>query len=170
MESNQSLRDRLTQINAQIALLEGERKIIQKKLRSIIYPVLGLPFEVTSKIFVDCLPEDLEGSEPILNFPRGKPPTPLLLSQICRAWRYVALQTPKIWAMFNISSTTGCGIRHQWRRRDSNIGWTERGRHLCPLRCTTDPPLLLHRRYCSHCSDTPANGRTSAFVFITGIS
>ncbi|KAJ7822502.1 hypothetical protein B0H14DRAFT_2598533 [Mycena olivaceomarginata] len=103
MESNQSLRDRLTQINAQIALLEGEQKIIQKKLRSIIYPVLGLPFEVTSKIFVHCLPEDLEGSEPILGFPRGKPPTPLLLSQICRAWRYVALQTPKIWAMFNIS-------------------------------------------------------------------
>ncbi|KAJ7367632.1 hypothetical protein DFH08DRAFT_725637 [Mycena albidolilacea] len=103
MESNQSLRDRLTQINAQIALLEGEQKIIQKKLRSIIYPVLGLPFEVTSKIFVHCLPGDLEGSEPILNFPRGKPPTPLLLSQICRAWRYVALQTPKIWAMFNIS-------------------------------------------------------------------
>ncbi|KAJ7911069.1 hypothetical protein B0H13DRAFT_585909, partial [Mycena leptocephala] len=101
METNQSLRDRLAEIDEQIALLEAEKKIVQRKLGSITYPVLSLPFEVTSKIFVHCLP-DFQDSDRI--FSRYPVPTPLLLSQICRTWRFVAFTTPKIWAVFNIHS------------------------------------------------------------------
>ncbi|KAF8173766.1 hypothetical protein K438DRAFT_128834 [Mycena galopus ATCC 62051] len=102
MESNQSLRDRLAEINAQIALLEAERKVVQKKLQSATYPVLSLPFEVTSEIFLRCLP-NLQDSEPIFNFSRYKLPTPLLLSQICRDWREIAFKTHRIWVIFRIS-------------------------------------------------------------------
>ncbi|KAJ6544178.1 hypothetical protein B0H19DRAFT_1169842 [Mycena capillaripes] len=102
METDQSFRDRLAAIDAQIALLQAERKIIQKRLGSLTYPVLSLPFDVTAEIFVHCLP-DVQHSEPILHFSRHTPPTALLLSQICRAWRYVAFKTPKIWATFRIS-------------------------------------------------------------------
>ncbi|KAJ6544181.1 hypothetical protein B0H19DRAFT_1169848 [Mycena capillaripes] len=100
METIQSLRARLEDIDAQIAPLEAERKIIQKRLRSLTYPVLSLPFDVTSEIFVHCLP-DMQNSEPMFNF--HQLPTPLLLSQICRAWRHVAFKTPTIWTIFRIS-------------------------------------------------------------------
>ncbi|KAJ7342618.1 hypothetical protein DFH08DRAFT_747973 [Mycena albidolilacea] len=102
MELNQSLRDRLAQIDIQISLLEGERKIVQKKLQSLKYPVLSLPFDVTSEIFGHCLP-DLRDPESMLNFSCERLPTPLLLSQVCRAWRSVAFETPKIWATFHVS-------------------------------------------------------------------
>ncbi|KAF8173843.1 hypothetical protein K438DRAFT_2023370 [Mycena galopus ATCC 62051] len=102
MDTNQSLRDRLAEINAQIALLEAERKTVQKKLQSITYPVLRLPFELTSEIFAHCLP-DCDQAEPIFQFKRQELPTPLLLTQICRAWKNVALNTPKMWAIFRIN-------------------------------------------------------------------
>ncbi|KAF7330942.1 F-box domain-containing protein [Mycena venus] len=103
VQSNQSLRDRLGELDAQIALLQAERKIIQRKLSSIIYPVLSLPFDVTSEIFIQCIPE-LSDSDPIFKIHTHRNlPTPFLLSQICRAWRHVALKTPQLWAVFSIS-------------------------------------------------------------------
>ncbi|KAJ7883801.1 hypothetical protein B0H13DRAFT_1721188 [Mycena leptocephala] len=102
MISNQSLRDRLAEIDAQIALLEAERKIIQEQLGVVTYPVLSLPFDITSEIFVQCLPP-VSNSEPIFHFPQ-KLPAALLLSQICRTWRDIAFKTPRIWAQFSISS------------------------------------------------------------------
>ncbi|KAJ7661589.1 hypothetical protein DFH06DRAFT_376752 [Mycena polygramma] len=102
METNQSLRDRLAEIDAQLAVLQAERRNIQKRLNSLRYPVLTLPFEVTSEIFTHCLPRDVKNSEPIFNFSRDRLPAALLLSQICRSWRHVALTTPKIWAIFRL--------------------------------------------------------------------
>ncbi|KAJ7191523.1 hypothetical protein B0H12DRAFT_752399 [Mycena haematopus] len=95
MQSNQSLRDRLAELNAQIALLKAERKIVQKKLQTVTYPILKLPFEVTSEVFAHCLP-DLRHADPLFKFSfknLQRLPTALLLSQICRAWRDVALNT-----------------------------------------------------------------------------
>ncbi|KAJ6466816.1 hypothetical protein C8R45DRAFT_1020227 [Mycena sanguinolenta] len=103
MESNQFLRNHLTEIDAQIALLRAERNIVQKKLRSIKYPVLKLPFEVTSEIFVQCLP-DPEEADPIFNFSPEKLPVPVLLTQVCRTWRTIAFKTPRIWAVFRIDA------------------------------------------------------------------
>ncbi|KAF7354682.1 F-box domain-containing protein [Mycena sanguinolenta] len=105
MDTNQSLRDRLAEIDAQIALLQTEREIIQKHLQSVTYPVLSLPFDVTSEIFTLCLP-DLEHAESIFNSKslcrRYLLPTVLLLSQICRVWRAIASKTSKLWAIFRL--------------------------------------------------------------------
>jgi hypothetical protein len=72
MESNQTLRD-LAEIEKQIVLLrlEAEPKPIHKKLGSITYPVLNVPFEVTSQIFVRCLLE-VQDLDSIFKFPRRK--------------------------------------------------------------------------------------------------
>jgi hypothetical protein len=54
-------------------------------------PVLELPYELTSKIFVHCLPVHR----------RVRPQrqrAPLLLAQICSHWRAVALTTPELWS------------------------------------------------------------------------
>ncbi|KAJ7033925.1 hypothetical protein C8F04DRAFT_1395774 [Mycena alexandri] len=56
---------------------------------------LDLPFELTSKIFVLCLP--IRGRVR----PHGKL-APLLLAQICTQWRAVALKTPQLWRSIHL--------------------------------------------------------------------
>ncbi|KAJ7676781.1 hypothetical protein DFH06DRAFT_613845 [Mycena polygramma] len=130
----QSLRDRLVEIDAQLALLQAERKTIQKQLGALIYPVLSLPFDVISDIFVACLPP-VHDFQPIFRF-RQKFPAALLLSQICKDWRDIAFKTPRLWAQFSISST-------EWPQ-DHDLGnrqlsqWVERA-GLAPL------SFILHR-------------------------
>ncbi|KAF7331008.1 F-box domain-containing protein [Mycena venus] len=75
---------------------------LSETLQSLIYPVLSLPFDVTSEIFINCLSDIQEAEPPVFDFSLQKLPTPLVLSQICRSWRDVALKTPKIWACFRI--------------------------------------------------------------------
>ncbi|KAJ7639573.1 hypothetical protein FB45DRAFT_705224, partial [Roridomyces roridus] len=53
-------------------------------------PVLSLPKEITTDIFLRCLP-DTVGTHP--NDRRF----PLLPLYVCRAWRDVALSTPTLW-------------------------------------------------------------------------
>ncbi|KAJ7165750.1 hypothetical protein C8R46DRAFT_827033, partial [Mycena filopes] len=54
------------------------------------YPVLTLPNEITSKISTACLPTD----GLVCPAPHA---VPLLLAQICRHWRDVALSTSELW-------------------------------------------------------------------------
>ncbi|KAF7335528.1 F-box domain-containing protein [Mycena venus] len=95
----QHLRDRLAHLNSQIPLLEAERKAIRKTLSAVFYPVLDLPSEVTSEIFLHCLPDAPSVPSSIT--------APLLLLKICRRWRDVALKTPALWASFAVHGGSG---------------------------------------------------------------
>ncbi|KAJ6610434.1 hypothetical protein B0H10DRAFT_417444 [Mycena sp. CBHHK59/15] len=96
------LRTRLDEVCAAIAHqklileeLEANRKNIQRQLDSlVVYPILTLPVEITSQIFIHSLPaEDAQPST--CN-------APLLLLEICRAWRQIAISTPSLWATLNL--------------------------------------------------------------------
>ncbi|KAJ7700511.1 hypothetical protein B0H17DRAFT_925554, partial [Mycena rosella] len=64
--------------------------MLEASLALVIYPVLTLPTEITSRIFVHCLPKHRRV--------RPSPTTPpLTLAQICRHWREVALSTCQLW-------------------------------------------------------------------------
>ncbi|KAJ6563934.1 hypothetical protein B0H19DRAFT_1140056, partial [Mycena capillaripes] len=53
-------------------------------------PALAIPYEPTSQIFSNCLSRDRRV--------RPSPQTaPLLLAQICRQWRTIALSIPQLW-------------------------------------------------------------------------
>ncbi|KAJ7165853.1 hypothetical protein C8R46DRAFT_1096391, partial [Mycena filopes] len=97
----QTLRDRLVQIDAQIALLQVERQNIYQRLSSLSYPVLALPFDIVSEIFAHSAPA-FQDAEAITVFRSNKRPTAVNLTQVCRTWRHVALNTPKLWASFRI--------------------------------------------------------------------
>ncbi|KAF7352385.1 F-box domain-containing protein [Mycena venus] len=64
---------------------------LQSQLDSVIYPVLTLPPEITSEIFVYCLPAKRVWD--VVNMEEA----PLLLTHICRAWRQIAIATPQLW-------------------------------------------------------------------------
>ncbi|KAJ7179774.1 hypothetical protein C8R46DRAFT_987605 [Mycena filopes] len=100
--SNADRRRALAKIKSQIALyeksiaaLEEEADEIEDDLSSIVYPILSLPTEITSTIFVHCLP------------PHGRVEpspsrAPLLLAQICHEWREIALATSRLWSSIYI--------------------------------------------------------------------
>ncbi|KAJ7087031.1 hypothetical protein C8R43DRAFT_1173909 [Mycena crocata] len=83
----------LTMLGLKLAfnLLRMERSSIQGRLSAYKYPVLTLPNEIVSEIFLHFLP-----AYPDCPTMTG-PLSPTLLTHICRKWRQIALNTPSLW-------------------------------------------------------------------------
>ncbi|KAJ7606330.1 hypothetical protein FB45DRAFT_1139850 [Roridomyces roridus] len=90
------LRARLIQIDEkvscldfQLAQLHAERQTITQELAAAaaLYPVLTLPHDIVSKIFLQCI----DGYEIGI---------PVTLASVCSPWRVVALHTHGIWTQF----------------------------------------------------------------------
>ncbi|KAF8187226.1 hypothetical protein K438DRAFT_1545995, partial [Mycena galopus ATCC 62051] len=73
-----------------IADLEAQERSLDTELDLRVYPVLTLPNEVVSLIFVHCLPDH----DRVRPSPRR---APLLVAQICTLWREIALSTGQLW-------------------------------------------------------------------------
>lgn len=85
------LRARLAEIEQQIAALASQMTLLRTEwdtvsgdLATIIYPVLMLPNEITSDIFLHYVDDH----------PRH---SPLRLAGVCRSWRAIALSTCRLW-------------------------------------------------------------------------
>ncbi|KAJ7127899.1 hypothetical protein C8R44DRAFT_851161 [Mycena epipterygia] len=101
-----SLRAHLLQISAEMSLiaedseantvrcLKDEQQSIQNTLDSIVYPILTIPAELTTEIFVHCLPDGPSDPSPSV--------APMLLGTICRQWREIAWNTPALWDSLTI--------------------------------------------------------------------
>ncbi|KAJ7223557.1 hypothetical protein GGX14DRAFT_658502 [Mycena pura] len=113
--STQERRAALAKVKSQIALhkksievLEKEREELEKDLSLVVYPVLTLPVEMTSRIFLQCLPSH--------GHVAPSPTTaPLLLAQICRHWREVALSTSRLWSSLYLSGGSFRFDNERWR-------------------------------------------------------
>ncbi|KAF8217110.1 hypothetical protein K438DRAFT_411513 [Mycena galopus ATCC 62051] len=95
-----------------------EKLTIQESLRLIIYPILTIPVELTSEIFLHCLLESEVDAQLSTSL------APLLLGQICRMWRDIAYTNPRLWAALEISSWGGDGFRclvQDWLRRAGSV-------------------------------------------------
>ncbi|KAK7062351.1 F-box domain-containing protein [Favolaschia claudopus] len=61
---------------------------------ALFYPVLSLPTEIISEVFVHCLvhkPNHFGSFIPFTNL------APFLLLRVCRKWRAIAIATPRLW-------------------------------------------------------------------------
>ncbi|KAJ7236234.1 hypothetical protein C8J57DRAFT_1194483, partial [Mycena rebaudengoi] len=89
------LRERLADISISITRqrkvledLERSRTDIHRQLNCLLDPITRLPVEISSEIFILCLPDSREAD----------PTTaPLLLLRICSAWANIARATPTLW-------------------------------------------------------------------------
>ncbi|KAJ7673128.1 hypothetical protein DFH06DRAFT_1319331 [Mycena polygramma] len=78
-----------------ISELKAKQGTLELKLSRILYPVLSLPTNIIAHIFVECLP--VHGRvRPSATAP------PLLLAQICRDWREIALHTCQLWRSVDV--------------------------------------------------------------------
>ncbi|KAJ7817961.1 hypothetical protein B0H13DRAFT_2456420 [Mycena leptocephala] len=96
-------RARVADLEAQISHLvhslfawRKEKMLAQKRLDSYKYPVLTLPNEIVSEIFIHFLPA----------YPEYPPLTgllsPTLLTHICRKWQEIVLGTPALWSAISV--------------------------------------------------------------------
>ncbi|KAJ7737003.1 hypothetical protein DFH07DRAFT_966693 [Mycena maculata] len=88
-------RAELADIQHQLEVLKTRERDLEAALASVVYPVLTLPPEITSRIFLKCLP--FHG--------RVQPSAtkaPLVLAQVCRHWRDVALATARLWSSIDL--------------------------------------------------------------------
>ncbi|KAJ7171021.1 hypothetical protein C8R46DRAFT_1087510 [Mycena filopes] len=101
----QADRTRAADLDAQIldperslATIRAERALVQERLDAYKYPILTLPNEIVSEIFLHFLPV----------YPACPPLygrlSPTNLTRICREWRAVALATPALWRAFRVDA------------------------------------------------------------------
>ncbi|KAJ7639719.1 hypothetical protein DFH06DRAFT_1217688, partial [Mycena polygramma] len=85
------LEARILSLRREQKVLHQEKIVRQDRLDAYVYPVLTLPPEILSEIFVHFLPV----------YPIRPPITgllsPTVLTHICRTWREIALSTPALW-------------------------------------------------------------------------
>jgi hypothetical protein len=151
-------RARIAELKAQILLLErslsamrSEKALPQERLNSYKYPVLTLPNEIISEIFIHFLPI----------YPLCPPFTgilsPTLLTQICRHWREIGLATPALWRAISLVSHDDDSPVE--RHVQNSLIWLRRSRG-CPVSIEIDyeerytPEVLaavvLHRARWEH--------------------
>ncbi|KAJ6476461.1 hypothetical protein C8R47DRAFT_1290277 [Mycena vitilis] len=121
--------------------LEQKRRELQIKLAEIVYPVLNLPTELILCIFVACLPDH----------GRVRPSAgaaPLLLAQICRQWREIALASCELWSSVDLAIPKDCDrggytqLLETWlgRAKDRPLSFTLRAQ---PRQDVKIPPSLI---------------------------
>ncbi|KAF8214067.1 hypothetical protein K438DRAFT_1802813 [Mycena galopus ATCC 62051] len=108
------LRSRLVELDAQI--MEQSARVVEEKrvldelqqtrfdvehelYETATFPVLTLPMEITTEVFLHCLRLFDPLSIPNLE---AKTSAPVVLSNVCRRWREVAAATPVLWSKLEV--------------------------------------------------------------------
>ncbi|KAJ7659137.1 hypothetical protein DFH06DRAFT_989743 [Mycena polygramma] len=131
-------RSRISKIDSEIAThkmsiteLKYEQAILEDHLAGYVYPVLTLPNEIVSEIFLQTLDPSDTPFHPSNSLLSG-PTSPLFLGHICGRWRAIARSTPSLWT--TISLTTD-NVRSPNRRLRLLDIWLTRSRQ-CLLSIT----------------------------------
>ncbi|KAJ7626048.1 hypothetical protein FB45DRAFT_922822 [Roridomyces roridus] len=110
--SRSHLRARLSQLDTLIAALSAERDALRLESDSIVYPILTLPAEIITEIFRHC----------ISPLPKPSPSAaPLLLTQVCRLWRQIAVANPWLWRSLSVDARVPREVLQAWLLRGGNM-------------------------------------------------
>ncbi|KAJ7185217.1 hypothetical protein C8R46DRAFT_1185029 [Mycena filopes] len=107
------LRRRLSSLDAMIAVLSAEREKLQAESDAVVYPILSLPTEITTEIFLHSCGSGL----PLQPDPSKGP---LLLAQICHQWREITIHTPEIWRSLHFTDFSSVELFKLWLDRSGN--------------------------------------------------
>ncbi|KAK1221276.1 hypothetical protein PQX77_015936 [Marasmius sp. AFHP31] len=93
-------KERIERLDEEIRRLQAERDELQQFVddhSALTAPFRRLPADIWGEIFIHCLPTNK------LNVALcAAKEHPLLLTTICRAWREVALNTPRLWSALHV--------------------------------------------------------------------
>ncbi|KAJ6576962.1 hypothetical protein DFH09DRAFT_355259 [Mycena vulgaris] len=86
------IEQRMIALESQMAMLRTEQDELLKDLAAIVYPILTLPEDITSEIFLQYVQD-------------ASCQSPLCLASVCRLWRAVALATCRLWTHLTFGNT-----------------------------------------------------------------
>ncbi|KAJ7053418.1 hypothetical protein C8F01DRAFT_1260755 [Mycena amicta] len=93
-EQKAQLEESILQAEMQLESLKAQRVLVEQELSNIVYPVLSLPSELTTRIFALAVAIGVATHDPVL----------LQLAAVCQQWRAVALDNPGLWQSIAFSS------------------------------------------------------------------
>ncbi|KAJ7924445.1 hypothetical protein B0H13DRAFT_1194275 [Mycena leptocephala] len=112
--SVEEIQARIAQLSVDIEMqkellrqLENSKSAAQGQLNAIRDPLARLPLEISSEIFLQCLP---------FHPTPGARSAPMLLLNVCNAWTHIALSTPALWASIDLEFP-GVEILQLWLER-----------------------------------------------------
>ncbi|KAJ7666934.1 hypothetical protein DFH06DRAFT_1470068 [Mycena polygramma] len=121
--STQELRARIVELSNAIHLqrellkkLENEKSLVQRELNAALDPFARLPLELSSDIFLRCLPA---GDHPKPDATRA----PMLFLHVCNAWKSIAISVPALWTSIEVDLPCAAGAANalqNWLQRASN--------------------------------------------------
>lgn len=93
-----ALSEELRQLQSAVIKLQAKQRRLRKDiqpLQAITSPVRRLPDDILQEIFLWCLPKE--------HYPTLDPlEAPLVLTHLCRRWRFVASNTRRLWSSIHI--------------------------------------------------------------------
>ncbi|KAJ6536543.1 hypothetical protein DFH09DRAFT_1324579 [Mycena vulgaris] len=114
---------------AHLQRLKARRMDILVDLNAVTSPILSLPPELICEIFLHCLP-------PQRTLPSPKD-APLLLAQVCRQWRGIALSLPVLWTSICVAVVLSADPRDELLSAVLDL-WLERAGN-----CTLSVSMIL---------------------------
>ncbi|KAJ7738350.1 hypothetical protein B0H16DRAFT_1570539 [Mycena metata] len=95
-----------------LADLETSRSNVRRDLNALCDPIARLPLEISSNIFMKCLPKI---SLPLLSSP------PLLFLSVCHGWSDIAVSTAFLWSSLRVESSLKQGFLETWLARARSL-------------------------------------------------
>ncbi|KAJ7639609.1 hypothetical protein DFH06DRAFT_1478347, partial [Mycena polygramma] len=92
-----------------------EKTSVEESTTRVNCPILTLPAELTSEIFILCVPGEHIPSRRV---------APLLWGYICREWRRIAYGDPRLWSALKITGWYSDGLKafvRDWILRAGNL-------------------------------------------------
>jgi hypothetical protein len=104
-------------ISSASTMISTAKDIIKKKRQGLLHPIRRLPVEMLEEIFQACVDEETGGwfDDPAIT--PDLPKAAMRVASVCRFWRSVALQCPRLWsnlrapAQYNILDRNSPRIR-----------------------------------------------------------
>ncbi|KAJ7615460.1 hypothetical protein FB45DRAFT_1064379 [Roridomyces roridus] len=129
-----TLESQVAALESRIALLRRDRQIPHDQLAAIVYPILTLPDDVTSSIFLQYADE----------YPTRKC-SPIVLASVCTQWHAVALTTTGLWTRFSSERFYSSGSQRCVQLPDLLRMWLSRSGAL-PLDLRIELPWTIRSR------------------------
>ncbi|KAK7051951.1 hypothetical protein R3P38DRAFT_2762412 [Favolaschia claudopus] len=99
-----NIQDQIVALLEELFVLREAQTTVQRRLQSYKYPVLSLPNEIVSEIFLHTIP-DYPNRPPIVgNF------SPFRLTHVCRKWREIVIATRRLWRAIEVIEGEGVPV------------------------------------------------------------
>ncbi|KAJ7728594.1 hypothetical protein DFH07DRAFT_998844 [Mycena maculata] len=79
--------------------LETQKSAAQGELNAVLDPMSRLPLEISSNIFMHCVPVSPSHPDPHA--------VPMIFLSISHSWRNIAFATPMLWTSIRVDNTIG---------------------------------------------------------------